>query len=191
MNFKSIATVATVAFVFLCSVVSGFSQIQAGKSLQIMAAGIPAEEKGRIDGIYPVADNGTINMPFINNVRAAGMKENELAAVLQNRYKADGIYTNIVIQVISNREGSTVAEEAVTVGGQVRSPGPVPFSKGLTLWMAVQAAGGPTEFGARGRVKLFRDGNNKSYDLAQPQFMRVPLQPNDTIEVPEKNIWGR
>jgi polysaccharide export outer membrane protein len=188
MNLKNIITTG---LAFLCLAASGFSQIQAGKTLQIMAAGIPAEEKGRIDGIYPVADNGTINMPFINSVRAAGMKENELAASLQSRYKSEGIYTNIVIQVIATREGAGVAEEAVTVGGQVRRPGPVPFSKGLTLWMAVQAAGGPTEFGARGRVKLFRDGNSKSYDLAQPQFMRVPLQPDDTIDIPEKNILGR
>jgi len=188
MNLKNIIIAGAT---FFCSVASGFSQIQAGKTLQIMAAGIPAEEKGRIDGIYPVADNGTINMPFINNVRAAGMKENELAASLQSRYKSEGIYTHIVIQVIATREGSGVSEEAVTVGGQVRRPGPVPFSKGLTLWMAVQAAGGPTEFGARGRVKLFRDGKDKSYDLAKPQFMRVPLQPNDTIEVPEKNIFGQ
>ncbi len=188
MNLKN---VFTTSLAFICLATSCLSQIQAGKTLQIMAAGIPAEEKGRIDGVYPVADNGTINMPFINSVRAAGMKENELAAALQSRYKSEGIYTHIVIQVIATREASSVAEEAVTVGGEVRRPGPVAFSKGLTLWMAVQAAGGPTEFGARGRVKLFRDGNSKSYDLAQPQFMRVPLQPNDTVDVPQKNILGR
>lgn len=189
MNLKIITTTGVV---FLCLLSSGFSQIQAGTTLQIMAAGIPAEEKGRIDGIYPVAaDNGTINMPFINGVRAAGMKENELAASLQSRYKSEGIYTNIVIQVIATGQASRVTEQAVTVGGAIRNPGPVPFSKGLTLWMAVQAAGGPTEFGARGRVRLFRDGTSKSYDLTQPQFMRVPLQPNDTIDIPEKNIFGR
>lgn len=188
MNIKGIVTRG---LAFICLANAGFSQIQAGKTLQIMAAGVPADEKGRIDGVYPVADNGTINMPFINSVRAAGMKENDLASLLQNRYKSEGIYTNIVIQVIATREASSVAEEAVTVGGQVRKSGPIPFSKGLTLWMAVQAAGGPSEFGAMGRVKLFRDGNAKSYDLKQAQFMRIPLMPNDTIEVPEKNILGR
>jgi polysaccharide export outer membrane protein len=188
MNLKrSLATL----FALFCLSLSVFGQIQPGKSVQILAAGVPPEEKGRIDGIYPVSDTGTINMPFIGLVRAAGLKSDGLALALQNRYKSDGIYTNITIQVIADREGAGVNEQAVTVGGQVRRPGPVPFARDLTLWMAVQAAGGPTEFGSKQRVKLFRGGAQKTYDITKAQFMRVPLQPNDTIEVPEKNWLGR
>ena len=59
-----------------------FGQIQPGKSIMISISGVPAEEKGRIDGAYRVADNGTINMPFIGPVRAAGLKPEVLAAAL-------------------------------------------------------------------------------------------------------------
>jgi hypothetical protein len=41
------------------------------------------------------------------------------------------------------------------------------------------------------RVKLYRAGKMREYDLTQGQSMSVELLPNDTIEVPQKNIWGR
>ena len=115
-------------------------------------SGIPTEEKGRIDGTYPVSDSGFINMPFIGPIHAANMRNDDLAVSLQSRYKSLGIYTNITIQVISHR-GNNIDEQTVHIGGQVRGPGPKPFNKGLTLYQAIQAAGGPTEFGSMKRVK--------------------------------------
>jgi protein involved in polysaccharide export with SLBB domain len=93
--------------------------------------------------------------------------------------------------VITNRENAAVDEQVVYIGGQVRKTGPVAFVKGLTLYQAIQAGGGPTEFGSIKRVKLFRGGSQKLYDLTKAQFMRIPLEPNDTIEVPEKNLLGQ
>ncbi|MEK6232657.1 MAG: hypothetical protein N2A42_12480, partial [Luteolibacter sp.] len=63
--------------------------------------------------------------------------------------------------------------------------------KNLTIYQAVQAAGGATEFGSLKRVKLYRNGKTQTFDLSNPQFMRVPLQPNDTLEVPQKNWLGQ
>jgi protein involved in polysaccharide export with SLBB domain len=168
-----------------------FGQIQIGKPVEVRIQGVPAEEKGRIDGAYLVSGSGTINMPFIGQIHAAGLTPESLQVSLQNRFKSEGIYTNPTIQVVATAEGGVINQQTVTVGGAVRRPGPVPYSSELTLWMAVQAAGGPTEFGAPKRVKLFRGGNQKTYDMTQPQFMRVPLQPNDTVEVPQKNFLGQ
>jgi polysaccharide export outer membrane protein len=58
------------------------------------------------------------------------------------------------------------------------------------LYQAIQAAGGPTEFGSMKRVKLFRGGRQTMYDVTKSQFMSIPVQPNDTIEVPQKNMLG-
>lgn len=168
----------------------GFSQqIEAGKAVIITISGVPAEEKGRIDNTYPVSDSGFINMPFINAVHAAGLKNDELAATLQARYRNAGIYNNPTIQVISNR-GDTINEQTVVIGGQVRGPGPKPYTKGLTLYQAIQAAGGATEFGSMQRVKIYRNGRPTTYDLTKSQFMSVLVQPNDTIEVPQKTPFG-
>ena len=83
------------------------------------------------------------------------------------------------------------ADEAVVhIGGHVRAPGPQEFKEGLTLGDAVASAGGSNEFGSRKRVKLIREGQVKTYDLDNEQFAQIELQPNDTIEMPEKNLFG-
>ena len=78
----------------------------------------------------------------------------------------------------------------VTVGGQVRAPGSFRIVSGTTLWQAIQGTGGATEFGSMRRVKLIRDGTMKVYDLTKSQWMGIVLKANDTIEVPEKSLWG-
>ncbi len=170
--------------------VSLTAQIEAGKSINITIAGVPDEDRATISNVYPVSDSGMINMPLIGLVRAAGLHNDELAASLQARYKNAGIYTNPTIQVISNTIGGKPNEETVTVGGQVKNPGSVPFAKELTLWSAIQARGGANEFGSMRRVKVIRNGSQKIYDATKAQFMQMPLQRNDTIEVPQKNIIG-
>jgi polysaccharide export outer membrane protein len=178
-------------FALIVVSMSSTAQIQAGKSINITISGVPEQDKATITNVYPVSESGMINMPFIGQVRAAGMRNEDLALSLQSQYKSAGIYTNPTIQVIADMRGIRPDEETVTVGGQVRRPGPVPYAKELTLYNAIQAAGGPTEFGSMGRVTLFRNGSQKTYDVTKAQFKQIPLQRNDTIEVPQKNVLGR
>ena len=170
---------------------AAWAQILPGKSINITIANVPDEDKSTVTGTYPVSESGLVNVPFLGNVRAAGMHDAEFASSLQAQYRNAGIYRNPTIQVFSNLGGKDVAVEIVTVGNQVRRPGPVPFVKELTIWQAIQAAGGPTEFGSMRRVILFREGKQKEYDLTQAQFKTIPLQRNDTIEVPQKGWTGR
>ena len=98
------------------------------------------------------------------NTRSSG-KDNSLAS----RFKRDGV---------------------VNVGGQVRAPGPYPFTPGLILYAAIQCAGGATEFGSMKRVIVTRKGKRQVYDLTDPKWTHTPLIANDTIEVPQKNVFG-
>lgn len=172
-----------------CLSASAWAQIQPGRAINITISGVPAEEKARFDLVYPVSDSGTINMPFIGQVKAAGLRGNQLAASLESRYKAAGIYTHPTFQVIESTSDK-IAEQVVVVGGQVRRPGPVPYNRTLTLYQAIQNGGGPTEFGSMKRVKLFRAGKQKVYDLREMKYMQIPLEPDDTIEVPQKDWLG-
>jgi hypothetical protein len=81
-------------------------------------------------------------------------------------------------------------EKVIYLGGQVRTSGPYPLTSGMTLYAAIQSAGGATEFGSLKRVKLFRGENQKIYDLTTSPGMRIPLIAQDTIEVPQKMILG-
>lgn len=166
------------------------AQIQAGRAIQISINGVPPEEKSRFDPIYPVSESGMINLPFIGSVRAAGLRGEQLAAVLQQRYKSAGIYTDPVFQVIDSNAKS-IDQQVVYLGGDVGKPGPVPYNRTLTLYQALQAAGGENEFGSIKRITLFRNGKSRQIDLTNPQSMNILLEPSDTIEVPRKNWLGQ
>lgn len=187
MNLKTlISGLCALLFASICA----HGQIEAGKSINITISGVPDQDRAMVTNTYPVSESGMINMPFIGQVRAAGLRTEELQSSLQARYKSAGIYTNPTIQVISNAVGAQVSQETVMVGGYVRKTGPVPYTKELTLWGAIQAAGGANEFGSMKRVKVIRGGQQRTYDVTKPQFMQVPLQRNDTIEVPQKGWTG-
>lgn len=166
------------------------AQIEAGQSVLIKIMGVPAGEKEKIDETYPVSKTGMVNMPFVGEIRAAGLESHELAKSIQRAYRDGGIYSNAAIQVVANINELEVAAQRVHLGGQVRTPGPRPFNKGLTVFQAVQAAGGANEFGAMNRVTLWREGRPKEINLKTPEGMAVVTRPNDTIEVPKKNWLG-
>jgi hypothetical protein len=79
----------------------------------------------------------------------------------------------------------------VTVGGFVRTPGPMEFEQGLTLRGAIAQAGGANVFGSMRRVKLIRGGKLRQFDLTDEKAKPFRLEPRDTVEVPQKMLIGR
>lgn len=185
MNCKKLFTLS---LAFICLISPAFSQIEAGQSIQIKIMGVPAEEKAKIDEIYPVSNKGLVNMPFIGEIRAAGLESDELAKSIQNAYREGGIYNDAAIQVFSNDKQIAPIQQQVHIGGFVRATGPRDFVKGLTVFQAVQAAGGPNEFGSMKRVILIRVGKQQIINLETLEGKGVVTQPHDTIEVPRKRI---
>lgn len=78
----------------------------------------------------------------------------------------------------------------VLVAGHVRQPGPLEVPQGMTIAEAIEAAGGATEFGSLKRVCLRRGGKQRQLDLRTETFRNLLLEPNDTVEVPQKMVWG-
>ena len=189
MNLKSVFLLIATS-IGICGPLSGQSLISPGRAIQIEIRGVPAEEQGRVNGLYTVSESGYITMPFINSVRAAGLSPTALGASIAAAYRSAQIYSNPNVQVQSST-AEAIEKQLVHIGGQVRRTGPVEFVQGLTIYQAVQSAGGATEFGAINRVELLRGGKVRVLDLRVTQFMNFPLQLNDTITVPEKNIFGR
>lgn len=187
MNKKSFITFF---LALACMISSGFSQIQTEQSIVVKIMGVPAEEKAKIDETYPVSKQGNVNMPFIGEIRAAGLDAAVLAKNIEARYISEGYYANPTIQVYANGIDVKPADQLVHIGGQVKATGPKPFTKGLTVYQAIQAAGGATEFGALNRVQLYRDGKQQTLDLKSASGKAVPAQPGDTIEVPQKGPFG-
>jgi protein involved in polysaccharide export with SLBB domain len=172
-------------FATILSLSSAFGQIQPKQMLDIKITGVPVSEKARLDNIYQVSSSGTIEMWVIGTVRASGLTNSEFAATIASKYKAAGIYNSPIFIVLSQRDGGDVGGKTFTVGGQVKSPGAKPWSIGMTLYNAIQAAGGESPFGAINRVKLFRNGSVYTYDLRIDQHKTVLIYDKDMIDVPQ------
>ena len=85
------------------------------------------------------------------------------------------------------RDGDTIfvaPAESVYVFGQVRNPGAYPINKDMTVLQALSVAGGISERGAIGRVKVIRLVDGKKKELKAE--LGDPVQPNDTVVVPER-----
>lgn len=103
------------------------------------------------------------------------------------RVDLEKLQTGTLSQVITLQHGDTVhvpTAESVFVLGQVRNPGAYPLSGQLTLLQVLSLAGGVTDRGAIGRVKIIRivDGKERELDARLSDL----VQPKDTVRVPER-----
>ena len=91
-------------------------------------------------------------------------------------------------QVFALRDGDTIVvprAESVYVFGQVRNPGAYPIqTKETTVLQALSLAGGVTDRGATGRIKIVRMVNGKKVELKAK--LDDIVRPLDTIMVPER-----
>lgn len=164
--------------------------IEADQAVDIVVQGVPSTEAARLNGKYSVSSSGYIHMWEVGQIKAAGVDSSTLARRIEAAYKNAEIYTSPTFQVFSS-SADVLKQQMVTVGGKVRAPGPKAYQKGMTLFQAVSAAGGPTEFGARNRVQVFRNNKAYTYDLNQAKHKLLLVYPNDTINIPDKNWLGR
>lgn len=166
---------------------SGETPIQRGDRISISIGAIPDNEIAQIKGIYPVSDNGTINLLHIGEIRAAGLKPSSLQRAIEQTYKDREIYTRPNVQVSMDNGDAQTSRQVFVTG--VQKPGAVPYRQGMRLSQAIQAAGGPTPFSKMNKVKLIRAGrpptvHNIKSDMGNPA-VDVILQPDDQINVPE------
>jgi polysaccharide biosynthesis/export protein len=86
------------------------------------------------------------------------------------------------------RDGDSVnvpRAESVYVTGYVKAPGPYVIDGSLTVLQVIAMAGGPTERGATGRVKIFRRVGGAVEELKNVKLSDL-VEPGDTIQVPQR-----
>src|SRR5262249_18678556 len=90
-------------------------------------------------------------------------------------------------QNIDLRDGDTIfvpRAETIYVFGQVKNPGAYAVQKDTTVLQALSLAGGVTENGAMGRVKVVRIVEGQKVEIKIK--LTDIVKPNDTIMVPER-----
>lgn len=150
--------------------------------LQISVVGVDflKDKQIRVDA------SGEISLPLAGAVRVAGLSPRDLEAVLRERLIMNGQMVDPMVSV----NVSEVVSQAITIEGQVRSPGIYPVTRQLTLLQAVALARGTTNDSDLDDVVIFRTvGENRYaalYDLEQIRRGAYPdaaIYPNDIIMV--------
>ena len=88
----------------------------------------------------------------------------------------------------SLRDGDSInvpRAESVYVTGYVKAPGPYVVEGSLTVMQVIAMAGGPTERGASGRVKIFRRVGDKVEEVKNVKLSDI-VKPGDTVHVPQR-----
>lgn len=133
---------------------------------------------------YLVAEDGSIKFPFLGNVQAAGLTQNQLEKnITQQLIDRKLLYDPIVTTRFLNFR--------VTVLGEVNRPGVIYApSEQISILEAIGQAGDLTIYGLRNNVILIRqDGQDKlvkRLDLSSSRILQSPyffLKSNDIIYV--------
>ena len=160
--------------------------IRVGDSVRIIIRGVPADEKPKVDGNYVVGKQGTIRLPILDlNHSAAGKTGEQLARSIEKAYRDAEVYSTPTIEVVTNDEAPP-AVATVSIGGEVKSPGPVPFRPGMTIVQLIQAAGDMTMFGTKKRVDVTRGKETFRLDLRKSSHRLFEMKVDDTVVVDHK-----
>lgn len=132
-----------------------------------------------------VGPRGSFAFPLIGKVQATDRTPAEIARDIQDRLKNGFVNHPDVTVEIDKR-----ADQYITVGGEVRSPGQYPIHGTLTLMQAVAIGGGRTDYSKLSQVLIFRTVAGRHYigvyDLKAIQkgnYADPKVYPNDTIMV--------
>ena len=111
---------------------------------------IQVYDQADLGGKYSVEADGTFSFPLIGRVKAGGQTLRALEQDLRSKL-ADGYFRNPQVTVAIEQYRS----QRVFVMGEVRQPGPVPLTGGMTLIEALARAGSTTAT-ASGEVAIVR-----------------------------------
>lgn len=133
---------------------------------------------------YLIADDGTISLPLIGTVQAAGKTPGELQRIIAKLYVPE-YYVRLSVTV-------TALNRVYYVGGEVMKPGPEEYLGQTTVTKAIQAAGDFTIFANHKKVWLTRSDGTRiqvNADKALQDSDSDPqVFPGDQIQVSRRSF---
>lgn len=158
-------------------------RLNAGDVVQITFPGAPT-----LNTVERVRLDGNLLLPLVGEVPAAGKSPTELQGDLVKLYSGH-LQTKEVLVVLASSSAS------IFVGGAVARPGRIPMERPMTVLDAIMEAGGfdPRRANVK-NVSVIRQKDGKytrQYVNLKPvlkgeDVRPFPLQPFDTVYVPEK-----
>jgi polysaccharide export outer membrane protein len=142
-------------------------------------------ERADLSGSFAVGPEGTLVLPLLGEVKAAGLTVSQLSRELNRKLSVfhAGEATVAVAQYNSRK---------VFVVGEVAKPGKYSFSVIPSIWDVLSEAGGPTEAALLGAVQVIRAKTGETMTVDVRKLLegqapdQVKLQPGDTVRVPRR-----
>ncbi|WP_239002876.1 polysaccharide biosynthesis/export family protein [Rhodovastum atsumiense] len=134
----------------------------------------------QLTGDFRVNDSGTIALPLLGQVRAAGLTTNQLADEVAATLRSKNLYRDPSVAV------EIIAYRPVFVLGEVTRPGQYPYQPGMSVVTAVAVAGGFTYRAVEDSASIVRlqDGKATEYRAGRQSL----VQPGDVITIFERRF---
>ena len=165
--------------------------LEPGDKIQLTLRGVETAEQESVNGTYRVGESGQMRLPLLDRtVAARGLTPEQFARAAEAAYRAEGIYTQPAIEaeVLQGKEQD--GAKVISIGGQVRRGGELPFRKAMTVIQALDAAGGRNDFGGR-NLLLLRGGKQYCLDFLNLKHKGIRLLPDDSLQVEQKGVLDR
>jgi protein involved in polysaccharide export with SLBB domain len=161
------------------------ARFHVGETVIVNFSGMALEDEAEMPAsTQTIKEDGTITLPYIGSIKAAGKTPGELQNDIHDAYVPQ-YYVRLTIAVTSD-------QRVYYVGGEVKTPGRELYVGATTVTQAIQSAGDFTDFANRSKVLLIRaDGQrikvNCNKALQDPS-QDLPVYPGDQIQVPRR-LW--
>jgi polysaccharide export outer membrane protein len=157
------------------------ARFHVGDTVAVALTGLPEIIEPHVE---PIKEDGTITMPNIGHVQAAGKTAGELQNEIYNLY-VPKLYRHLTVTV-------NTGDRVYYVTGEVKQPGRQLYAGQMTVTKAITTAGDFTDFANHKKVWLIR-ANGQRIKVNCNEALRNPskdplVYPNDQIQVPRK-IW--
>ncbi len=156
-------------------------QLRVQDTIRVMFSNVSASSTQLPTQEEQIKEDGTITLPLVGSVQAAGRTTGDLQNELQKSYRKFYVSMNVTV---------TAPDRYYSVGGEVRTPKRDVYIGGTTVIKAIQSAGDFSEYADRKKVRLTR-ANGKTYiincvkALNDPR-LDLPVYPGDYIHVPKR-----
>ena len=158
---------------------SEVARFHVGDTVSVVLSGVPETMDPHQE---PIKEDGTITMPYIGHVQAAGKTAGEVQNEIYDLY-VPKFYRHITVTV-------NTGDRVYYVTGEVKAPGRQLYAGQMTVTKAITTAGGFTDFANHKKVWLIRASGQRikvNGDKAIEDASQDPLvYPNDQIQVPRR-----
>ena len=147
------------------------------------ALGIRVWNEANLTGLYVVSPDGKITVPLIGDIQAAGLTREQLTRQLAQALSTKLVNPDVTIQL------AQVNSKKYYISGEVIRSGPYPLTAPITVFDALNSAGGFKDFAKKTKIVISRRKERINFNYQEvlkgkKLEQNILLQNGDTIIVP-------